>query len=78
MSSLPYSLYTNIDVCVHMYVHFMELFVDIRVLQSASMAYKHVTMDAIYECTGQPKPSDSADIVKSLFNDTFEGAYNCE
>ena len=49
-----------------------------RMFQSASMAYKHVTVDAIYECTGQPKPSDSADIVKSLFNDTFEGAYHCE
>mmetsp|Transcript_28735 Transcript_28735/g.71204 ORF Transcript_28735/g.71204 Transcript_28735/m.71204 type:complete len:350 (+) Transcript_28735:227-1276(+) len=48
----------------------------LNVLQSASMAFKTVTADSIYECTGQPKPSDVGDIVKSLFNDPFEASYH--
>uniref|UniRef100_A0A7S1GSB5 AAA+ ATPase domain-containing protein n=1 Tax=Hemiselmis andersenii TaxID=464988 RepID=A0A7S1GSB5_HEMAN len=49
----------------------------LNVLQSASMAHKTVTVDDIYDCTGQPKPSDVSEMAHSLFNDTFEGAYAC-
>ena len=48
----------------------------LNILQSASMAHKQVTSDSIYECTGQPKPSDVAEITKSLLNDTFDAAYH--
>jgi len=47
----------------------------LNVLQSASMAYKSVSVDNVYECTGQPRPADVADMIKSLLNDTFDAAF---
>ncbi|EKX36580.1 replication factor C subunit 4 [Guillardia theta CCMP2712] len=48
----------------------------LNILQSSSMASKEVTVESIYECTGDPNPSDVMWITHSLCNDSFEDCYH--
>lgn len=47
----------------------------LNLLQSASMAYEHVTDEAIYRTAGAAEPQVIAKIFQSLLNDSFDSAY---
>ena len=42
------------------------------------MAYEEVNQSAVYLCTGQPLPSDIAQIVEWMLNEDFSTAYKSE
>ena len=42
------------------------------------MAYDEVNESAVYLCTGQPLPSDIAQIVEWMLNEDFSTAYKSE
>ena len=46
--------------------------------QSTSLAYNDVSEQSVYECTGQPLPTDIALIVEWMLNDSFKDAYQSE
>ena len=48
----------------------------LNILQSTSMAHDEVNEHTVYLCTGQPLPSDIAQIVKWMLNENFSIAYN--
>ena len=48
----------------------------LNILQSTSMAHDEVNEQTVYLCTGQPLPSDIAQIVEWMLNLGFSAAYN--
>ena len=50
----------------------------LNILQSTSMAHDEVSEKTVYLCTGQPLPSDIAQIVEWMLNLDFSTAYNSE
>lgn len=50
----------------------------LNILQSTSMAHDEVTEETVYLCTGQPLPSDIAQIVEWMLNVDFSTAYTSE
>ena len=48
----------------------------LNILQSTSMAHDEVTEETVYLCTGQPLPSDIAQIVEWMLNVDFSTAYS--
>ena len=48
----------------------------LNILQSTSMAHDEVNEQTVYLCTGQPLPSDIAQIVEWMLNQDFSTAYN--
>jgi len=48
----------------------------LNILESCSLAYKHIPLDKIYEVTGRPSPSDIKIIYSSLTQDNFNQAFN--
>ena len=48
----------------------------LNILQSTSMAHDEVNEQTVYLCTGQPLPSDIAQIVEWMLNQGFSTAYN--
>ncbi|GAA6029938.1 hypothetical protein JCM8097_009178 [Rhodosporidiobolus ruineniae] len=47
----------------------------LNVLQACHAAYDLTDETAVYQCTGNPEPSDIDEIMRSMMNDSFEGAY---
>ncbi|GAA5991085.1 hypothetical protein JCM11641_004426 [Rhodosporidiobolus odoratus] len=47
----------------------------LNVLQACHSAYPMTDEAAVYQCTGNPDPSDIEDIMRSMMNDSFEGGY---
>ncbi|PVV04196.1 hypothetical protein BB560_001312 [Smittium megazygosporum] len=47
----------------------------LNVLQSCYLAYDNIDLDAVYDVTGQPKPSDLKLVFNSLLNDQFDSCY---
>ena len=48
----------------------------LNILQSTSMAHDEVNEGTVYLCTGQPLPSDIAQIVDWMLNQDFSTAYS--
>ncbi|PWN97033.1 putative RFC3-DNA replication factor C, 40 kDa subunit [Tilletiopsis washingtonensis] len=48
----------------------------LNVLQACHAAYDRIDESAVYNCTGNPHPSDIEDIVNSMMNDDFSTSYN--
>ena len=46
----------------------------LNVLESCSLAHKHITLKDVYDVTGRPSPSDMERIYKSLNEDRFNEA----
>ena len=61
-----YSRFTCTHTCTHNMLDHM---------QSTSMACDTVDENSVYACTGQPLPSDIANIVHWMLNDSFSTAY---
>eukprot|EP00955_Chlamydomonas_euryale_P012468 134264-Chlamydomonas_euryale.AAC.8 len=47
----------------------------LNILQSCHLAFDSVDADAVYLCTGNPMPKDIEEVVKLLFNASFNDAY---
>lgn len=47
----------------------------LNVLQACHAAYDLTGADEVYNCTGNPHPSDIATIVNSMFSDEFTTSY---
>lgn len=46
----------------------------LNVLESCSLAHKHITLKDVYDVTGRPSPADMEQIYKSLNQDRFNEA----
>ena len=46
----------------------------LNVLESCSLAHKHITLKDVYDVTGRPSPHDMERIYKSLNEDRFNEA----
>ncbi|GAX72584.1 hypothetical protein CEUSTIGMA_g40.t1 [Chlamydomonas eustigma] len=47
----------------------------LNILQSCHMAFEKVDADAVYLCTGHPMPRDIEEVVRLLFNASFNDAF---
>ena len=47
----------------------------LNVLQATASGFEQITCETVHLCTGQPLPSDVAEIQRSLMNDDFEPAF---
>lgn len=63
------------SVCAGYSLNSLSVFCSV---QSTAMAYDEVTENAVYLCTGQPLPSDIAQIVEWMLNEDFSTAYKSE
>ena len=48
----------------------------LNVLESCSLAHKHITLQDVYDVTGRPSPKDMDTIYESLNQDRFNDAIN--
>jgi replication factor C subunit 3/5 len=46
----------------------------LNILESCSLAYKNVTMQAVYDVTGRPSPTDVTEIYNALNSERFDQA----
>jgi replication factor C subunit 3/5 len=44
----------------------------LNILESCSLAYKHIPLEKIYDVTGRPSPAD----VKKIYNSLMQENYN--
>ena len=49
----------------------------LNVLQACAAAYTDITEERVYECTGNPLPSEIGRIVQWLLNESYSTAYSC-
>jgi len=71
---------TSISVHIKIFHIFVIIIIIIIIsfLQSTFLAYNEVSERSVYECTGQPLPTDIALIVEWMLNDSFKDAYQSE
>ncbi|OMJ14053.1 Replication factor C subunit 3 [Smittium culicis] len=48
----------------------------LNILQACYLSYAHIDAQAVYNCTGQPRPEDIQKILDSLGNDEFKTCYD--
>lgn len=48
----------------------------LNVLQACHSAYPIIDETAVYNCTGNPHPSDIDEIMTSMMNESFETSYS--